>query len=291
MSAISTQRPALGATNNVAPVGFVRRHPVVSYYILTLLVSGLISLPMVAVTQGWTTASVPFALHYLGAFGPMLAALIMTAYLGGAEGLRELWSRCTRWRIGWAGFVGAVLLPIGLFAGAALAVAAMGGTLPDLTKLGIVNYLPDLGAGVLLLWLVTYGFGEEIGWRGFALPRLQNGRSALMASLIVWLMWAGWHFQYFFYLDTYVKLGLVMFPLFALLILPGSIILTWLYNETRGSVLAVAVWHALFDLLSAAKISEGTIAMLMSIGVMLWAIILVVLYRPANLARAPKQVL
>ncbi len=289
MPAITTTGTMLRQMKEFKRLNFAQRHPMVSYYILTLLISGLIVSPLIAMRQGWIAARGPFALHYLGAFGPMLAALIMTAYLGGAQGLRELWSRITRWRVGWVGFIGGIVMPIALFVGGALLVVAMGAEFPDLRKLGVVNYLPDLGAGVLLLWLVTYGFGEEIGWRGFALPRLQQNHSALAATVIVWLMWASWHIQYFFYLDTYTKMGFAMFPVFALGILAGAIVLTWLYNETKGSVLIVAVWHALFDLLSAAKVSEGTIAMIMSVAVMVWAVVVVVWFKPANLARTEKH--
>lgn len=288
MSAI-TSTPALGSMNVSRKLNIIRRHPLVSYYVLTLVISGLIASPMIAVTQGWTNAQVPFALHYFGALGPMFAALIMTAYMSGTEGLRELWSRITRWQVGWVGFIGGVVLPLVLFVVGALVVIVQGGAFPDLSKIGIVNYLPDLGVWVLLLWLVTFGFGEEIGWRGFALPRLQKEHSALTATFIVWLMWAGWHLQYFLYLDTYVKMGLGMFPIFALGILAGAIILTWLYNETQGSVFIVAIWHTVFDLLSAAKISEGTIAMIMSIGVMVWAVVVLVWFKPKNLARAERH--
>ena len=121
--------------------------------------------------------------------------------------------------------------------------------------------------------------------------KMPLGVLGIFATFIVWLMWAGWHLQYFLYLDTYVKMGLGMFPVFALGILAGAIILTWLYNETQGSVFIVAIWHTVFDLLSAAKISEGTIAMIMSIGVMVWAVVVLVWFKPKNLARAERHTL
>ncbi|HET7089690.1 MAG TPA: CPBP family intramembrane glutamic endopeptidase, partial [Anaerolineae bacterium] len=250
-----------------------------------------IMLPLVASAQGWLQAPVPFALHYLAAFGPMLAALIMTWATGGAAGLKELWGRVTKWRVGLTGAAFAILSPVVLFVLAAIVVRALGGEWPDLQRLGEVNYLPNLGIGALVLWLATYGFGEEIGWRGFALPRLQKSRSALSATLILGVMWIVWHMPAFFYLDTYVALGLAAFPLFALGVMTGAIVLTWLYNTTGGSVLMVAVWHGVFDFLSASKANDGTIAALMSAAIMVWAVVIVIVFKPANLARHEKHTL
>jgi membrane protease YdiL (CAAX protease family) len=81
-----------------------------------------------------------------------------------------------------------------LFVLAALVVWMLnGGEWPNLQRLTEINYLPNLGVGALILWLATFGFGEEIGWRGYALPRLQKGHSALSATLILGVMWVVWH--------------------------------------------------------------------------------------------------
>lgn len=188
-----------------------------------------------------------------------------------------------------------LITPIAVFllslVGPAIVVRALGGEWPDLQRLGEVNYLPNLGIGALVLWLATYGFGEEIGWRGFALPRLQKGRSALSATLILGVMWIVWHMPAFLYLDTYVALGLAAFPMFALGVMTGAIVFTWLYNSTGGSVLMVAIWHGVFDFLSASKISGGTIAALMSAAIMVWAVAIVIVFKPANLSRHEKHTL
>src|SRR3989304_3063012 len=86
-----------------SPAGFLKRHPLASYFILTMTFSWLIELPLVAVVQGWTDLPIPFAIHYLGAFGPMLAAIIVTWAAGGRAGLRELFSRVFKWRGGLGG--------------------------------------------------------------------------------------------------------------------------------------------------------------------------------------------
>lgn len=163
--------------------------------------------------------------------------------------------------------------------------------MPPQMRLGEISYMPYLGAGALLLWTLTYGFGEEIGWRGFALPRMQKRWNALSASLILGLLWSLWHVPAFFYLENYVKMGVGIFPVFIIGVLTGSIVLTWLYNSTGGSVLLVATWHGVFDFLLASKKGEGNIAMIMSIVIIVWAVLVVVIYKPANLSRSERHAL
>jgi membrane protease YdiL (CAAX protease family) len=271
---------------------WTKKHPVLAYFILAVALSWSVELPLAAAAQGWLNLQIPIAIHYLAAFGPMLAGIVMTWVTGGSGGLKELWGRATKWRVGLTGAAFAILSPVALFALASIVIRLMGGEWPDLRLLGAVNYLPFLGIAVLPLWLATYGFGEEVGWRGFALPRLQKGRNALSASVILGLMWSLWHVPAFLYLDTYVKAGgLAVFPGVAFGIVMGAIVLTWLYNTTHGSVLMVAVWHALFDLFTAAKAIDAYNSALQSAVIMIGAVIIVVAFKPANLSRVEKHTL
>ncbi|MDZ7336120.1 MAG: CPBP family intramembrane metalloprotease [candidate division KSB1 bacterium] len=96
--------------------------------------------------------------------------------------------------------------------------------------------------GSSFLWLLTYGIGEETGWRGYALPRLQKNHSALSATVILWVFWALWHLSAFFYLyDPTIVIG------FLLGVLAGAIVFTWLYNSTGGSILMVTLLHGVFN--------------------------------------------
>jgi membrane protease YdiL (CAAX protease family) len=132
--------------------------------------------------------------------------------------------------------------------------------------------------------------GEEIGWRGFALPRLQQHYSALTATLILGVVWACWHLPAFFYRDTYVAMGFIGgFPILLLSIIAASIIFTWLYNSTQGSLLIVILFHALFDFLSVSQAGGSNVAAIMSAGVMIGAVLIVILFKPANLSREHKQ--
>jgi membrane protease YdiL (CAAX protease family) len=206
----------------------VKQHSLVAYFILAYAISWAVEIPLAASAQGWLRAPVSPAIHYLASFGPMLSALIVTTATEGRNGIRRLLAGLLKWRVGLGWILFAILTPITLFGVAAIVDYAANGKWPDLALLGEVDYLPYLGImGAFLLWLFTFGLGEELGWRGYALPRLQKGRSALPATLILGVVWALWHLPAFFYKDTYVAMGLVGgLPLLILSILAASIVFT-----------------------------------------------------------------
>jgi membrane protease YdiL (CAAX protease family) len=269
----------------------LKQHPVRAYFVLAFALSWAVELPLVASAQGWLHAPAPSALHYLASFGPMVSALVITAATEGRHSVRQLLAGLLKWRVGLGWILVSTLSPIALFVVAAIVGYATTGTWPDLALLGEVDYLPYLGImGALLLWLLTFGLGEEIGWRGFALPRLQQGHTALTATLLLGVVWALWHLPAFFYKDTYMAMGLIAgLPLLLLSILAASMIFTWLYNSTCGSLLMVILFHALFDFLSVSRAGGGNVAAIMSAGVMIWAVLVVILFKPANLSREKKQ--
>ncbi len=252
---------------------WLRRNAVALYFCLAIAFSWAIYLPLVAVRQGWTAAPLPFSIHYLASFGPALAAMLVTALVSGRDGLRELWGRIVRWPARGPYALFGFLSPLVLFVCAGLAMRLVEGAWPDLRLLGQANYLPYLGVWVLPLWLITFGFGEEIGWRGFALPRLQKSMSVSRATVVLGLLWTLWHVPSFFYHEKYVGMGLIMVPGIAIGVLFGAVILTWLYNGSGGSVLIVAIWHALFDLLSASAAGRDFIPIVTTIGVIAWGLL------------------
>ena len=270
---------------------FIKRHALLFYFVLAIVLSWSIYIPLVAVRQGWTDAPIPYSIHYLASFGPMLAAIILTAITDAQDGLRELWSRIVKWRVSWAYAVFAILSPVVLFVFAAIAMRVFQGEWPDLRLLGQANYLPYLGWGVLPIWLATFGFGEEIGWRGFALPRLQRTMSVSKATLFLGLLWTLWHVPSFFYHETYVGMGWIMLPAIAFSVLCGAVLLTWLYNGTGGSVLMVTIWHALFDLLTASAAGRDFIPIVTSAGVIAWALVIANVEKPWGFRFQKKHIL
>ena len=149
------------------------RGQLIAYFVLAYAISWAIEIPIALSVQGVIPIHLPSALYYFASFGPFLAALAVTLVTEGLPGLRELFSGLARWRVdkGYATFI--LVTPPVLFVIAVLISRILQGAWPDLQLLGEIDYLPHLGiAGVLGMWLLTFGLGEELGWRGFVLPRL-----------------------------------------------------------------------------------------------------------------------
>jgi uncharacterized protein len=118
-------------------------------------------------------------------------------------------------------------------------------------------------------------FGEETGWRGFALPILQRRHGALPAALLITSIWGVWHLPYFFTVSTYRGFAPAGYVGFVFGLACGSLVLTWLYNGTGGSILACAVWHGLYNLATGTVGSTGTIQGVTSAFVYIQAFLLV----------------
>lgn len=269
---------------------WIKINPLIAYFTLTYAISWAIWSPIFAAAQGWVNWDVPYALYYFGSFGPMLAALIVTMLTEGGPGLRDLLRRIVKWRLELRYYAFAILVPFGLFALAYLLNWIIAGEWSDLRLLGEADYLPHLGPfGVLGLWLLTYGLGEETGWRGFALPHLQKKHSAASATLILALFWATWHLPAFFFRDTYVELGLLGFPMFAIMMIFSTMVFTWLYNSTQGSVFIVIIFHAVFNWLSVSEAGGQLAAGIMSAPLVLWALYVARRYGQENAAPVVRQ--
>ena len=260
---------------------WVKRHPLASYFFVAYAVSWSLAVPLALQAQGILPARLPWSLHYLTAFGPAAAALLIARLLreppGTAERAEPRSVACGIfwWAVGFGS-------PILLFLIALFAARIAGQTPPTWTSLGHVNFLPDLGVAAWGLWFLTSGLGEEIGWRGFALPRLQRTHSAMSSTLLLAIGWAGWHLPAFFYVPSYTAMGLRLLPGFFLGVLAGAIVLTWLYNSSGGSVFAAALWHPSFA--TASPNASGLVAAVTSTLVMIWAIVIIWRYDWATLA-------
>jgi membrane protease YdiL (CAAX protease family) len=150
------------------------------------------------------------------------------------------------------------------------------------------NYL--LAPVNFLAWflpLVTYGFGEEAGWRGFALPCLQNKYSAFTATSILSVFWIGWHIPSFFY--RYDLSGGMLIG-FIIGVFAGAIWLTFIFNYTKGSLLAVSIWHFTWNTVSMIG-KTGMIAAIMSTLIMVLAVFVVWKYKGTNLSPYNKAIL
>lgn len=171
-----------------------------------------------------------------GAFGPAIAAGIVILI---SDGDLRAWAlQVLRWRVSPRWYFIAIGLPIALvLGGVGGAIFVAGGPI----DFGLIpQRLPLFVASFLLATLIGGG-QEELGWRGFALSRLQQSYSALTASLVIGVVWATWHLPLFLLGAPRNQTGL--FALYAVLVVGFSILLTWQYNSTGGSVLLAMLLH------------------------------------------------
>lgn len=232
----------------------IRKYPLPSFFVLAYAVSWLLWLPLAAAQLGWLGPVSPYW-HLVGSIGPMTAALIVAAVVFGRSGLERLWRGMTRWRVrpGWWGV--AVLGPVVAMLLALAIARLMGSPWPAWRALTRVAEYPQLGfVALLLAEVVFYGFGEEVGWRGFALPWLQRRFSALWASVLLSVGWALWHLPLLFVTEGYRQMGPLMLLGLYFSFLTGAILLTWLFNATEGSLLLLALFHGVLDV---AMVNEG----------------------------------
>jgi uncharacterized protein len=178
----------------------------------------------------------------IGTLGPLVAAVIVTAQESGRAGLRSLLGRVVRWRVAPIWYGVAILGPLVLTLAAIALHVAMGGQRPSIGVL--IGSLPVLLVTAVYM-LIFVALGEEVGWRGYALPVLQARYGALLASLILGALWTFWHLPVFFNPDTlYSNLPFVLFLAY---LIPFTILITWVFNSTGGSVLMAMIVHAFMN--------------------------------------------
>lgn len=195
------------------------------------------------------TASPPTWLHLAGSLGPCLAALITAGLIHGRAMVTRMLKALSPRRVGRIGWLVGVGGPLLLFAAGVSATAFETGKWPDITEALRSEEYPFLGPVALIAaQILCYGVGEEMGWRGFALPILMRRMSPLVASALITLPWAVWHLPLFMTNEAYVQMGLggVLGWLFSLL--TGSFLMGWLFLASGRSLLAVALFHGLLDL-------------------------------------------
>lgn len=206
-------------------MSMIRRHPLICYYTLA------------NVLTWWVYPLMRFSplIGLAGLFGPSLAAIVLAALTDGRAGVTTLLGRTARWRVGLPWYVVALGLPFVLSlvtAGLSVVVGIGSWQVGELT--------------VLDLMLFVLVVGEELGWRGYALPKLLETRSALAASAVLGVLWGLWHLPTFFGAAT-PQQGMPIVA-FVILTIEYSVIMTWIYLHTDGSVLIATLCHGAINL-------------------------------------------
>jgi CAAX protease family protein len=217
----------------------VRRHPLISFFVLTYVATWSLWCPLV-IFGDRVPRPLGFVLATLGSLVPSALGLLFVGLLRGRSGVRTLLGRLVHARIGLRWYL--AVLALTMLAPLAVGVSILvGGETPvvDNTILGIL---------FLFAFMIFPGsaLGEELGWRGFALPRMQVRQSALKASLVLGILWGSWHLP--LWLRVTESHPISLYVPFVLAVIASSVICTWLYNNTGGSLLIIVLYHAAINL-------------------------------------------
>jgi membrane protease YdiL (CAAX protease family) len=262
------------------PTSAMKRHPVIAFYILAFVISWLGWIPQALYGRGLFPFDNPL-LNLLGGGGPTLTAVIVILVIKEKGGIRKLFGPLFKLRVslwwfvfvfGFWAVVTAVALGIGTIFGQAF---------PALGQFTWVSLLP------IFVTMVLSNVWEEIGWRGFALPRLQEGYNDLKIVFIMGLLWSLWHLP----LILNPTLPMSDLPWYGEIIfsLSLTVIYTWLYQHTNHSLFFVSVFHAMSNTMAFVLLELGVFvssyAFVVGITAIV-AIVIILIYGPQRFIKA-----
>ena len=199
----------------------IKRHPLVAYFVLAYALAWML-IPLM---------SISLAFGFLALFGPAFSAILITRVTEGPMGLKALWERVLLWKVNPLSYSFAILFPPALiFIG--MGIAYLLGTPVTFFTNGIIG----LATAILFV-------GEELGWRGYALPKLLAQNTPITASLVLGVFWTLWHLPNFIFPLAGVP-ALGPFPVVAVWIIAQTFLFTWLYIHSKGSILIATLFHA-----------------------------------------------
>lgn len=270
------------------PLLHVRRAGPVAYFVLAYALSWLFWVPAALVARGQLDLGVPdLLLMVLGGLGPMLAAIAVAAWESGGAGVKRLFAQLLRWRVAgrWylIALVGIPALELSVVAGQLLRGGAV-------DHAGLLAALATAPFHFVFVALIGGGLDEEMGWRGYALPRLQDQLGPLPANILLGVLWACWHIPLWFVPGSFQ--ADTPFALYVVSTTALSFLISWIYNGSGGSLLLAILAHTMSDVadnLRVASLGPGTIVSdIVLTGVFVTAAALVVLLTRGTLA-APRR--
>ena len=223
-----------------AITNWIKTHQLISFFALSYLIIFVVTFTFIYLhpsqpVQPWSLV------WFLQVFSPTFSALIVTWIIGGKPEVKRLLSGLTRWKVGFRCYFAAAFLFLGPLV-IALVYIALGNPISGLKPGETIFSL----LGTLVFTVFSGPIAEELGWRGFALPRLQSKNNALVSSLILGGIWCCWHIPLFFVTGSSQQ-G-IPFPIYLVLVVSVTIYITWLYNNTRGSLIITILAHFTFNL-------------------------------------------
>jgi membrane protease YdiL (CAAX protease family) len=280
---------------------FVNRHSVLAYYLVAFAISWVGVLVVIGGpgripgTPAETTKLFP-AVYLATVAGPCLAGLLLTGLVGGWAGFRELLSRLLRWRVGARWYAAALLTaPLSviaiLLALSLLSPEYLPGFLTTSSKASLGGVLA-LGFGGVAGLSIFNGFVEELGWTGFAIPRLKLRYGVFTTGFVVGFLWGAWHFvsNVWGSVDSGpLPLAVFMAALLFTFLPPYRVLMVWVYDRT-GSLLVAWLMHASLDFFWLISTPAGLTAVPLVTWYLAWATLLWVIVAAVTLAERRHKV-
>lgn len=263
-------RPLAAAGTNVRRL----RVAMAIFVIVTFGFSWLAWLPLVFAKP---TSVMPWY-FYVGSMGPAVGALAATLILR-ADGGPRIWVRRTFSVTGIGKALAVVIVSIILYVGIGVLVEQMAtGSLERISTVGLTSKLPGASAAlVAMVWLLTFGLGEEVGWRGWLMPTLAGRFGFIRASLLVAAAWLIWHLPQFIFNPGFRSMGWAAIG-WIIALVAGSFWLGWLAMLGRWSIVPVVLFHGGFEFLTASDLGPSTFPATISTIVMVQAAVVIMVH-------------
>jgi uncharacterized protein len=223
-----------------------RRISASKFFLLTYVLSWTIWISLI-LAASQISEGLSNIVRLFGVLMPAISAIALTAKYTGGAGIRQLFARFKIWRVGGKWWFAAVFIFTALLIASGLIYNLLETQSP-------VNMLSISIGGLItnIIFLSVASLGEEIGWRGVALPALQKRYSPFISSTILGLLWAAWHLPFWVLIGTLSQFGPVYFVMNFLFIVPTTFFITWFFNRTKGSLLFPVVFHVVFNVVNVA---------------------------------------
>ena len=249
----------------------------IKFFALTFALSWLIWVPLMLSHFGvgpfHIADGVSNLVRLFGVLMPATSAIVLTRISGGPAAMRNLWGRLFLWRVPLKWWLAAVVgqpLLLGLAAFTFNLITRGAKVTPELpisASAFIVN--------VVMLLLAT--LGEEIGWRGVALPGLQAQNSAFKSSVILGLLWATWHLPFWLLLDSFDQFGVGYLLLNFVFVVPLTFYITWFFNHGKQSILLAVMLHLTFNIVNTILLPvTNNVGAFVTFGVFEWVIAILI---------------
>ena len=227
----------------------IQKYPLISFVIINYLISWSFLYPCYQMILNAEEDTFPklALIGLIGAYGPTISAIIVEKITNGNQGIKELLKKLLIWKVHFKWYLFTFFIPVLLY-GLAVLISKLFGF-----QLGQINLKEGLSSSFLFILIaLPFGpMGEELGWRGFFLPRLLEKYNVWKSSIIIGFAWTIWHLASFTFpgaaIPSIFEVNLWTLFLYLLTIMGESLLFTYLFLKTRFSVLIAILFHAVFN--------------------------------------------